>query len=315
MKISTRQVAMCAMLTALALGLSTLENLFPVTLFIPLPGVKLGLANIVTVFALYQLGAAPALCILVARCLLGSLFAGNASALLFSLLGGTLAMLVMLALSRLPGLSVYGVSIGGAAGHNIGQMAAALITLGNTAVLGFAKQAIAQFKLGDDATPDLLNICLDTPRRISEAYGPESVEVEDMYYRLDRDLADFLTFVFAQVRNGEVLVVFTSDHGTIRVDNPVKVTGDRETSANLRYKTGRNLAYNSRDVYEILKPEDVQLPSSNLTSSYIFAYNSDFLVYNNDANRHIRYYRNTFQHGGISMEEMIVPYIVLKPKQ
>lgn len=68
-------------------------------------------------------------------------------------------------------------------------------------MLGFAKQAIAQFKLGDDATPDLLNICLDTPRRISEAYGPESVEVEDMYYRLDRDLADFLTFVFAQVRN------------------------------------------------------------------------------------------------------------------
>ena len=134
MKISTRQLALCAVLTALALGLSTLENLFPVTLVIPLPGVKLGLANIVTVFALYQLGPLPALCILAARCLLGSLFAGNASALLFSLLGGTLAMLVMLALSRLPGLSVYGVSIGG---HNIGQMAAALITLGNTAVLGY----------------------------------------------------------------------------------------------------------------------------------------------------------------------------------
>ena len=133
MKITTRQLALCAVLTALALGLSTLENLFPVTLVIPLPGVKLGLANIVTVFALYQLGPLPALCILAARCLLGSLFAGNASALLFSLLGGTLAMLVMLALSRLPGLSVYGVSIGGAAGHNIGQMAAALIT----AVLGY----------------------------------------------------------------------------------------------------------------------------------------------------------------------------------
>ena len=96
---------------------------------------------------------------------------------------------------------------------------------GNTAVLGFAKQAIAQFKLGDDATPDLLNICLDTPRRISEAYGPESVEVEDMYYRLDRDLADFLTFVFAQVRNGEVLVVFTSDHGT----SPSFDTGHEES--------------------------------------------------------------------------------------
>lgn len=102
MKITTRQLALCAVLTALALGLSTLENLFPVTLVIPLPGVKLGLANIVTVFALYQLGPLPALCILAARCLLGSLFAGNASALLFSLLGGTLAMLVMLALSRLP---------------------------------------------------------------------------------------------------------------------------------------------------------------------------------------------------------------------
>ena len=85
---------------------------------------------------------------------------------------------------------------------------------GNTAVFGFAKQAIAQFKLGTDGTPDLLNICLDSSRRISEAYGPESVESEDMYYRLDRDLADFLTFVFAQVKNGEVLVVFTSDHGT-----------------------------------------------------------------------------------------------------
>ncbi len=110
-------------------------------------------------------------------------------------------------------------------------------------------------------------------------------------------------------------VVITTDHGTIRVDNPVKVTGDRETSTNLRYKTGRNLAYNSREVYEVLRPEDIQLPSSNLSSTYIFAYNTDFLVYNNDANRHIRYYRNTFQHGGISMEEMIVPYIVLKPKQ
>ena len=63
------------------------------------------------------------------------------------------------------------------------------------------------------------------------------------------------------------------------------------------------------------RPEDIQLPSSNLTSSFIFAYNTDFLVYNNDANRHIRYYRNTFQHGGISMEEMIVPYLVLKPKK
>ena len=110
-------------------------------------------------------------------------------------------------------------------------------------------------------------------------------------------------------------VIITSDHGTIRVDNPVRVTGDKETSPNLRYKTGRNLSYNPREVYEVTRPEDVQLPSGRLTSSYIFAYNRDFLVYNNDANRYIRYYKNTFQHGGISMEEMIVPFALLKPKK
>lgn len=137
MRLTTKNIALCAVLTALALGMSTLENLFPVSLLIPLPGVKLGLANIVTVFALYELGALPALTILTARCLLGSLFAGNASALIFSLMGGILAMLVMIGLRRIPALSVYGVSIGGAAAHNIGQIGAAMITLGNTMVLGY----------------------------------------------------------------------------------------------------------------------------------------------------------------------------------
>ncbi|MDE6710990.1 MAG: alkaline phosphatase family protein, partial [Alistipes sp.] len=85
---------------------------------------------------------------------------------------------------------------------------------GNTAVLAFAKQAIAQCRLGSDTVPDLLNICLDASRRITEAYGPESIEVEDMYCRLDRDLADFLTYLFAQVDEKEVLVILTSDHGT-----------------------------------------------------------------------------------------------------
>ena len=137
MRNKTKRLALCAVLTALALGLSVMENLFPVTAVIPLPGVKLGLANIVTLFALYQLGAPSALSILVARCLLGSLFAGNVSALLFSLMGGILAMLVMIGLTRLHRLSVYGVSIGGAAAHNVGQIAASIITLGDTAVLGY----------------------------------------------------------------------------------------------------------------------------------------------------------------------------------
>ena len=137
MKWTTKHIALCAVLTALALGMSTLENLFPVSLVVPLPGVKLGLANIVTVFALYELGAAPALVILLARCGLGSLFAGNVSALLFSLLGGLTAMLVMIGLKHCRRLSIYGVSIGGAAAHNLGQMAAAVITLGSTMVLGY----------------------------------------------------------------------------------------------------------------------------------------------------------------------------------
>ena len=109
-------------------------------------------------------------------------------------------------------------------------------------------------------------------------------------------------------------VIITSDHGTIRVDNPVKIVGDRETSTNLRYKTGRNLNYNAKEMFVISKPQEAQLPQSNITSTYVFAYNRDFFVYPNNSNQFVRYYKNTFQHGGISMEEMMVPYIVLQPK-
>ena len=108
--------------------------------------------------------------------------------------------------------------------------------------------------------------------------------------------------------------MLTSDHGTTRVDNPIKVVGDKETSVNLRYKTGKNLNYNPREVYELTRPAEAQLPQGNLSSSYIFALGKDFFTYPNNANQFIKYYNNTFQHGGISMEEMIVPFIVLDPK-
>ena len=135
MKLSTKQLTLCAVLTAMALALSYLENFFPLSLAIPVPGIKLGLANIVTVFALYALGPAQAMLIVVGRCLLGAVFAGNMNALIFSLMGGVTAMLVMILLSCWKRLSVYGVSIGGAAAHNCGQVAAAILTLGNTAPL------------------------------------------------------------------------------------------------------------------------------------------------------------------------------------
>ena len=135
MKLTTKQLTFCAVLTAMALALSYLENFFPLSLAIPIPGIKLGLANIVTMFALYALGPGQALMILLARCLLGAVFAGNMNALIFSILGGITAMLVMIGLSHWRRLSVYGVSVGGAAAHNCGQVAAAILTLGNTAPL------------------------------------------------------------------------------------------------------------------------------------------------------------------------------------
>lgn len=133
MSMKTKDLTLCALLTALALALSYAENLFPLSLAIPLPGVKLGLANVVTLFALYVLGPGRAVLILLARCLLGAVFAGNMSALIFSVLGGVTAMVVMILLSRCGRLSIYGVSVGGAAAHSCGQVAAAVLTLGNTA--------------------------------------------------------------------------------------------------------------------------------------------------------------------------------------
>ena len=133
MKLTTRELSLCAVLTAMALALSYLESFFPLSLAIPIPGIKLGLANIVTLFALYALGPGQAMMILLARCLLGAGFAGNMSALIFSVLGGVTAMVVMILLSRCGRLSIYGVSVGGAAAHSCGQVAAAVLTLGNTA--------------------------------------------------------------------------------------------------------------------------------------------------------------------------------------
>jgi CheY-like chemotaxis protein len=110
-----------------------------------------------------------------------------------------------------------------------------------------------------------------------------------------------------------VRVVFSTDHGTIRVQNPVKIIGDRKTSSNLRYKMGRNLDYDPRKVFEITNPEKAMLPKTNISSRYIFALNKDYLVYQNNYNHYAGYYKDTFQHGGISMQEVLLPVATIEP--
>ncbi len=109
-------------------------------------------------------------------------------------------------------------------------------------------------------------------------------------------------------------LIITTDHGTINVKNPSKVVGDKNTSLNLRYKTGRSLTYDSKDVLVVKDPKQVHLPTINMSSSYIFAKSDLFFAYPNNYNHYVNYFRNTYQHGGVSLEEMIIPFAIFKPK-
>jgi CheY-like chemotaxis protein len=109
-------------------------------------------------------------------------------------------------------------------------------------------------------------------------------------------------------------LILTTDHGTINVKNPSKVVGDRETSLNLRYKTGRSLTFETKDVLVAKDPKAIHLPSITMSSSFIFAKGDLFFAYPNNYNHYVSYYRNTYQHGGVSLEEMIIPFVVFSPK-
>ncbi len=120
--------------------------------------------------------------------------------------------------------------------------------------------------------------------------------------------------LFRKIAEKDFKIILTTDHGTVHVNNAIKVIGDKNTNTNLRYKVGKSLSYNPRQVYEIKSPERFGLPSPNVSSTYIFAMNHDFFAYPNNYNYYVGYYKDTFQHGGISMEEMMIPLITLTKK-
>lgn len=123
-------------------------------------------------------------------------------------------------------------------------------------------------------------------------------------------IADF----FRILSENDVCIVLATDHGSIRVKNPIKVVGDKNTNVNLRYKVGKNLAYDKKEVFALPQPQACHLPCPNLSSTYIFAGSDDFIAYPNNYNHYVNYYKDTFQHGGISLEEMIIPIVSMHPK-
>lgn len=123
-------------------------------------------------------------------------------------------------------------------------------------------------------------------------------------------LFDLLKFLSTK----QVKVIITTDHGTIRVKNPSKIIGDRNTNTNLRYKQGKNLNFNAKDVFHIRNPHDAMLPKLHVSSSFVFAKSDSYFVYPNNYNQFVNFYNESFQHGGISLEEMIIPIVTYGSK-
>ena len=121
--------------------------------------------------------------------------------------------------------------------------------------------------------------------------------------------------LFKLLAQSDYRVIVTTDHGSVRSNKPVKIIGDRNTNTNLRYKLGKNLAYDSKDIFVIKDPRKAHLPSPNVSTSYVFATGDSFFAYPNNYNYYVSYYKNTFQHGGISLEEMVIPLITMRRRR
>ncbi len=120
--------------------------------------------------------------------------------------------------------------------------------------------------------------------------------------------------ILKQIAAKKSRLIITTDHGTIKVTEPSKVVGDKNVNTNLRYKQGKSLDYVKKDVFEVRNPSDVFLPKQHVSTAFVFVKGDLFFAYPNNYNYYVSYYRNTFQHGGISLEEMIIPYITLQSK-